>query len=104
MEDKRIVAVVIEGKFKNHLQLEQYIKKEKKFTANLSRNLEGNKGGTFLLYPDESFMDITYWDTPRNARETIENRLLIELSGIYNKSFIEKFTLKYYRVKWESMH
>ncbi len=101
-EDKRLVAVVVEGKFREPPMLKVLIEKANRTIARLSKKYIENRGGVFLVYPDETFMDISYWDTPENAERIVEGELLKTIGDVYNDEMLEKFSVRYYRIKLES--
>lgn len=100
-QDKRLVAVVVEGKFWKQENLKALILNNRTITR-LSKDYKENRGGMFLVYPDEAFMDISYWDTPENAERIVEGELLKTVGDVYNTEKLEKFSIKYYRIKLES--
>ena len=102
-QDKRLVAVVVEGKFREPSMLKALTLNNNRTIARLSREYIENRGGVFLVYPDETFMDISYWDTPENAERIAGQELLTLMGDIYNDEMLEKFSVRYYRVKLESV-
>lgn len=100
-QDKRLVAVVMEGKFRESPMLKA-LTLNNRTIAGLSKDYKENRGGVFLVYPDETFMDISYWDTPENAERIVERDLLTVMGDVYNDEMLEKFSIRYYRIKLES--